>query len=123
MILTAAFEFNPEQSPLVKHRPSDDLELSEVVYIMPVTYSHSVNYSGPIYSVTSLYITITITLSLSHNQIIRSKALPYIDIKTKENPFCAPYAAKARMLVHAHLERMLLRPDTLQIGTRGRETV
>ena len=49
-------------------------------------------------------------------QIIRSKTLPHIDIKTKENPFCAPYAAKARILVHAHLERFRLRPDTLAVG-------
>ncbi len=58
-------------------------------------------------------------LILSLLQIIQSKALPHIDIKTKENPFGAPYAAKARILVHAHLERMerfRLRPDTLAIG-------
>ena len=30
MILTAAFEFNSDQSPLIKKRPSDDMELSEV---------------------------------------------------------------------------------------------
>ncbi|XP_064404076.1 translocation protein SEC63 homolog [Halichondria panicea] len=83
MILTAAFEFNSDQSPLVKKRPSDDMELSE---------------------------------------IIQSKALPHIDIKTKENPFGAPYAAKARILVHAHLERMerfRLRPDTLAIDQQA----
>ncbi len=52
-------------------------------------------------------------------QLIQSKALPHIDIKTKENPFCAPYAAKARILVHAHLERLesfKLGRDTLIIG-------
>lgn len=30
MILAAAFEFNPDQSPSIKKRPSDDMELSEV---------------------------------------------------------------------------------------------
>ncbi len=31
MILAAAFEFNSDQSQLVKKRPSDDMELSEVL--------------------------------------------------------------------------------------------
>ncbi len=38
MILTAAFEFNSDQSPLVKKRPSDDMELSEV---------HVLHLAGP----------------------------------------------------------------------------
>jgi len=77
MILTAAMEFHPANSKMVKDRPSDDAELSE---------------------------------------LIQSRLLPHIDIKTKERPFSAPYAAKGRILVHAHLERVELPPHTLQIG-------
>jgi len=76
MILTAAMEFHPANSKMVKDRPSDDAELSE---------------------------------------LIQSRLLPHIDIKTKERPFSAPYAAKGRILVHAHLERVELPPHTLQI--------
>ena len=45
------------------------------------------------------------------------KLLPHIDIKTKERPFSAPYASKARILTHSHLERYRSLPqNTLQIG-------
>ena len=45
------------------------------------------------------------------------KLLPHIDIKTKERPFSAPYASKARILTHSHLERYRSLPQsTLQIG-------
>ena len=59
---------------------------------------------------------VTSSLSPYTLQIIRSKALPHIDIKTEENPFCAPYAAKARILIHTHLEHFRLRLDTLAVG-------
>lgn len=34
--------------------------------------------------------------------------LPRVNAKTKERPFCAVYATKARILMHAHLSRMEL---------------
>lgn len=47
------------------------------------------------------------------SEVIRSKALPHIDIKTKEQPFASPYAAKTRILIHAHLERLPLQQPSL----------
>ena len=37
--------------------------------------------------------------------------LPRVNAKTKERPFCAVYATKARILMHAHLSRMELSPQ------------
>lgn len=34
--------------------------------------------------------------------------LPRVNARTKERPFCAVYATKARILMHAHLGRMEL---------------
>ena len=59
---------------------------------------------------------IPLPIPTSPSQLIQSRSLPHIDIKTKERPFSAPYAAKARILVHAHLERVDLPPHSLQIG-------
>ena len=98
MVLTAAFEFDPVQAKLVKGRPSDDAELNDVCDL-----SRASQPGNP----KSL---------ASPPQLIRSRSLPHIDIKTKERPFSCPYAAKARILVHAHLERLDLPPHTLRTG-------
>ena len=37
--------------------------------------------------------------------------LPRVNARTKERPFCAGYATKARILMHAHLTRMALSPQ------------
>lgn len=37
--------------------------------------------------------------------------LPRVNARTKERPFCAAYATKARILMHAHLSRLELSPQ------------
>lgn len=49
--------------------------------------------------------------------------LPRVNAKTKERPFCAAYATKARILMHAHLSRLELSPQhsegmTLRSGSQ-----
>ena len=101
MVLTAAFEFDPVQAKLVKGRPSDDGELNEVCALSRTSrLGNTEHLPFP-----------------PQMQLIRSRSLPHIDIKTKERPFSCPYAAKARILVHAHLERLDLPPHTLRTGT------
>ena len=77
MILTAAFEFNKDMSPLLPSRPSDNMELSK---------------------------------------IILSKTLPHVCAKSKERYIGMPYAIKARILLHSHLERVPLHSTLLELG-------
>uniref|UniRef100_A0A1I8GJ51 J domain-containing protein n=1 Tax=Macrostomum lignano TaxID=282301 RepID=A0A1I8GJ51_9PLAT len=46
------------------------------------------------------------------------KQLPQVNEKNKEPPFCLPYALKARVLLHAHLSRLDLNPNTLEVDRR-----
>ena len=41
------------------------------------------------------------------------KQLPNLGEKNKERPLCFPYSVKARALLHAHLSRIPLKPNTL----------
>lgn len=41
------------------------------------------------------------------------KQLPYLGEKNQEKPLCYPYSIKARALLHAHLSRIQLNPQTL----------
>lgn len=50
------------------------------------------------------------------SKLIASRTLPHVDVKTKERPFCLPYAIKARILVHAHIERVPLHSSFLEAG-------
>jgi translocation protein SEC63 len=43
------------------------------------------------------------------------REIPNLGDKNKEPPLCYPYSIKARSLVHAHLGRMELPPDTLKL--------
>ncbi|XP_018024714.1 translocation protein SEC63 homolog isoform X2 [Hyalella azteca] len=43
------------------------------------------------------------------------KQLPHLGEKNKERPLCFPYSVKARALLHAHLSRIPLNPNTLDI--------
>lgn len=53
------------------------------------------------------------------SKIIVSKALPHVHLKTKERFLCLPYAVKARILLHAHLERVPLHSSFLESGRLG----
>ncbi|KAI5643808.1 dnaJ domain-containing protein [Phthorimaea operculella] len=44
--------------------------------------------------------------------------LPNLGEKNKEQPLCRPYSIKARALLHAHLSRMRLPEDTLELDRR-----
>ncbi|XP_041976293.1 translocation protein SEC63 homolog [Aricia agestis] len=44
--------------------------------------------------------------------------LPNLGEKNKEQPLCRPYSIKARALLHAHLSRMKLPQDTLEVDRR-----
>ncbi|CAK1604071.1 unnamed protein product [Parnassius mnemosyne] len=46
------------------------------------------------------------------------RELPNLGEKNKEQPLCRPYSIKARALLHAHLSRMRLPPDTLECDRR-----
>ncbi|KAL0840491.1 hypothetical protein ABMA28_015733 [Loxostege sticticalis] len=46
------------------------------------------------------------------------RELPNLGEKNKEQPLCRPYSIKARALLHAHLSRMKLPPDTLECDRR-----
>lgn len=49
-------------------------------------------------------------------QLLRD--LPNLGEKNKEQPLCRPYSIKARAILHAHLSRMKLRPETLECDRR-----
>lgn len=42
------------------------------------------------------------------------KQLPHLNENCKEVPLCRTYSVKARALIHAHLNRLALNPDTLE---------
>lgn len=42
------------------------------------------------------------------------REIPNLGEKNKEQPLCRPYSVKARALLHAHLSRLPLNPDTLE---------
>ncbi|XP_076296029.1 translocation protein Sec63 [Lasioglossum baleicum] len=42
------------------------------------------------------------------------KQLPQLGVKNKEEPLCNSYSIKARALLHAHLSRIALNPETLE---------
>ncbi|XP_050343052.1 translocation protein SEC63 homolog [Nymphalis io] len=46
------------------------------------------------------------------------RELPNLGEKNKEQPLCRPYSIKARALLHAHLLRMRLPQDTLEVDRR-----
>ena len=46
------------------------------------------------------------------------RELPQLNEKNKERPLCFPYSVKARALIHAHLSRLDLPPDTLRTGKK-----
>ncbi|KAF9814058.1 hypothetical protein SFRURICE_004405 [Spodoptera frugiperda] len=46
------------------------------------------------------------------------RELPNLGEKNKEQPLCRPYSIKARALLHAHLSRMRLPPETLECDRR-----
>ncbi|XP_045764249.1 translocation protein SEC63 homolog [Maniola jurtina] len=46
------------------------------------------------------------------------RELPNLGEKNKEQPLCRPYSIKARALLHAHLMRMKLPADTLEVDRR-----
>ena len=50
------------------------------------------------------------------SKIISSKALPHVQVKTKERFLSASYAIKTRILVHAHIEHVLLHSSFLESG-------
>uniref|UniRef100_A0A6M2DBT9 Putative molecular chaperone sec63 endoplasmic reticulum translocon component n=1 Tax=Xenopsylla cheopis TaxID=163159 RepID=A0A6M2DBT9_XENCH len=54
---------------------------------------------------------------LSDNIEVRAliKLLPNLNEKNKEQPLCRLYSIKARALLHAHLSRMRLNPETLDL--------
>ena len=97
MIVTAAFEFNPQFSKLIPPRPTDDEELTEVLYCFSLlSLPHPLLPSPPL-------------------QLIRK--LPHITVKIKEPVLREPCAIKACILLHAHLEKIGLPPGTLRPGT------
>ncbi|XP_011506359.1 PREDICTED: translocation protein SEC63 homolog [Ceratosolen solmsi marchali] len=53
---------------------------------------------------------------LSDNEEVPAliRQLPNLGEKNKEYPLCLMYSIKARALIHAHLSRMILNPDTLE---------
>ena len=50
------------------------------------------------------------------SKIIASKALPHVQVKTKERFLAAPYSVKTRILLHSHLERVPLHSRFLESG-------
>lgn len=42
--------------------------------------------------------------------------LPNLNEKNKEKPLCFPYSVKARALIHSHLTRLKLPPNSLELG-------
>lgn len=46
------------------------------------------------------------------------KKLPNLNEKNKEKPLCYTYSIKARAIIHAHLSRIPLNPNTLEIDRR-----
>lgn len=53
-----------------------------------------------------------------HFQLQLLRELPNLGEKNKEQPLCRPYSIKARALLHAHLSRMRLPPETLECDRR-----
>jgi len=72
MILGASFEFEKGHNNEVQERPSDNIELPQLM-----------------------------------------RELPHLNEQNKEVPLCYPYSVKARALIHAHLSRLALPPNTL----------
>lgn len=46
------------------------------------------------------------------------KNLPNLNEKNKERPLCYIYSIKARAIIHAHLSRIPLNPNTLEVDRR-----
>lgn len=46
------------------------------------------------------------------------KKLPNLNEKNKEVPLCYTYSIKARAIIHAHLSRLVLNPNTLEEDRR-----
>lgn len=46
------------------------------------------------------------------------KKLPNLSEKNKERPLCYHYSIKARAIIHAHLSRIPLNPNTLELDRR-----
>ena len=52
------------------------------------------------------------------SKILASKTLPHVNVKLKEKGLGSPWAAKAQILLHSHLERVSLHSPMLEIGGR-----
>ncbi len=53
------------------------------------------------------------------SKLLASRTLPHVHVQTKEQPLCLPYAVKARILVHAHIERVPLHSSFLEAGRQS----
>lgn len=100
MILAASYEFYKGRNNEIVERPGDNEEVPAVSYF----------YSLPCNIRTLSFSTLFNRFSLF--QLI--KQITNLGAKNKEKPLCYVYSLKARALIHAHLTRMPLNPETLE---------
>lgn len=116
MVLTAAFEFDPRSNKEATIRPTDNIEVPQVIANINTmctdlsVWSESVLLHCPEFK-GKYYKKGRLTSSMHHKQRVLSllqliRELGNINVKKKEPPFCYPYSLKARVLVLAHLARM-----------------
>lgn len=104
MILAASFEFFKKRNAEIIERHTDIEEVPSVnliVFGILMFFYYFLNeYVYLIYIYISFF-----------TQLI--KQLPNLGEKNKEVPLCHLYSIKARALLHAHLSRIPLNPETL----------
>ncbi len=97
MVLGASFEFDKEHNKDVVIRPTDETEVPTVQFAVARR---------------NLYWSRVDWFSL---QLL--KELGTVGENNKERPLCFPYSVKARALLIAHLSRVALSENTLDMGT------
>lgn len=105
MVLAASMEFEKGHNSQVQERVSDNIEVPQVC-----------SNSNKIHR-TTLVLSLSVQLNFLYCIFIFQliKQLPNLNEKNKERPLCFHYSIKARALLHAHLSRMPLPPNTLEL--------
>lgn len=105
MILAASLEFDKRHNSQIIERPSDNDEVPSVSTTISIIFA--INRDG----LSSFWEWKNLMNHLIRLQLIRQ--LPNLNEKCKEVPLCRMYSVKARAILHAHLGRIQLNPDTL----------
>lgn len=104
MILAASLEFDKRHNSQIIERPSDNDEVPSVSCDIQSNKLVFISFGNR---------KLDIFPYLLFLQLIRQ--LPNLNEKCKEVPLCRMYSVKARAILHAHLGRIELNPDTLDI--------